>query len=330
MSRLRRLNSERGMTLPELIIATTLMLIVMTATLTTLDSGATNRRLNDDRNDAVEQARASIDTVVRQLRNLATPTTTAPDAIDRAFPLDFSFRTFDPNKRLVRYCLQTNSNGSLITDRAVALIQMLSNTVAAGSYDSCTTSATDTPGWTSRKVVAQDVINKRSAPTGGGTPSDVDLFAYNSSSSDLSMIKNVRINLVVDINAANKRPAPVRLASGAALRNQNQQPLATFTVQNVSPRKFKMNGSSSSDPENRNLIFSWYAGNGANFVPDDTGSDANVIGHGSVLDYTFPAGVGTSTYYIKLVVSDSNLTDTCPTSSGDKTNCTTAGPWDLS
>ena len=315
------------MTLPEMLVAMTLMLIVMSATLTTLDSGGANRRLNDDRNDAVEQARGSIDLVVRQLRNLASPTSLSPDAITNAQSTDFTFRTFDPNKRLVRYCLETDSNGNPITDRAVRLIQMLSTNDSPGDMLHCTLDDTTTPNWSSRKAVARDVVNRRSAPVGGGTANNVDVFAYNSSSADLSTVKNVRMNLLIDINAANKRPAQVTLASGAALRNQNQKPVATFTVQKISARRFKMNGSSSVDPENRNLIYTWYAGVGADFTPIDTGDTANVIGTGSVLDKTFDQSVGTpANYYIKLVVSDSNLTDTCPTSSADTTKCPTAGP----
>jgi type II secretory pathway pseudopilin PulG len=312
---LKRLNSERGMTLPELLVAMTLMIIVLTATLNTLDAGGANRRLNDDRNDAVEQARSSIDLVVRQLRNLATPTATTPSAIDRAQANDFSFRTFDPNKRLVRYCLETTGTtpGVPITSNATRLIQMLSVSNAPGSYDNCTLNTT---GWSSIKVVASRVVNIR-------TPNAVDLFAYDSSSTDFSTIKNVRINLLIDVNSAAKRPSQVRLASGADLRNQNQKPLATFSVTRLSPRHFLMNGTTSSDPEGRNLIFSWYADVGAGFVP----SAANAIGSGSVLDYTFLSGVGSpANYYVKLVVSDSNLTDTCPTSAGVTTNCSTAGP----
>jgi type II secretory pathway pseudopilin PulG len=315
-----RLRSESGMTLPELLVSMTLMIIVLTATLTTLDAGGSNRRLNDDRNDAVEHARSSLDKIVRQLRNLASPTTSAPNAIDRAQATDFSFRTFDPSKRLVRYCLETNNDGTPITNRAISVIQMLSTTDTPGSYAACSTTATLSPAWSSRTIIAQNVVNRRA-----GTPgNNADLFAYNSSSSDLSTIKNVRINLVIDINAESKRPAQVRLASGAALRNQNQVPVATFTVAKLGPRHFLMNGSNSSDPENRNLIFSWYADVGASFTPNDA---TNLIGNGSVLDYTFPAGVGTpANYYVKLVVSDSNLHDSCPTDAGDLTNCSTAGP----
>jgi prepilin-type N-terminal cleavage/methylation domain-containing protein len=319
-----RLRSERGMTLPEMLVAMVLMLVIMTATLTTLDSGNANRRLNDDRNDAVERARSSIDNAVRQLRNLASPTASAPSAIDRAQATDFSFRTFDPSKRLVRYCLETQQNGAPITNRPIRLIQMLSTSDLAGSYDTCIADGpNETTGWNARRVVAQDVVNRRSVVPTGGDANNVDLFAYNSSSTDLSMIKNVRINLLLDINAANKRPSQVRLASGAALRNQNQTPFATFTVTKLSSRRFRMNGSSSSDPENRNLIFSWYAGVGANFTPSST----NQIGTGSVLDKTFDVSVGSpANYFIKLVVSDSNLTDTCPTSTGSTASCPSAGP----
>ena len=311
----KRLATASGFTLIELLVSMTLMIIVLSATLTTLDSGGANRRLNDDRNDSVEQARSAIDLAVRQLRNLASPSSANPSAIDRAQDYDFTFRTFDPNKRLVRYCLETDGSGSsagTLLTTAARLIQMLSTTDAPGTYANCTLTTT---GWDIRRVVAQNVVNHR------GTDA-FPLFAYNGSPANTSTINNVRIDLYIDINAAGKSPTPIKLASGAALRNQNQAPSALFTATQQPPslRHFLLNATTSTDPENRNLTYAWHTGTSAGFTP----SSSNAIGSGPVLDYTFGAA---NTYYFKLVVSDSNLTDTCPTSAGVKTNCTTAGPW---
>jgi prepilin-type N-terminal cleavage/methylation domain-containing protein len=316
LSRLRR---EEGMSLPELLVAMVLMLVVMTATLNTLDAGGQNRRLNDDRNDAVERARSSMDNVVRQLRNLASPTPTAPSAIDRAQATDFAFRTFDPNKRLVRYCLETNNSGTIDTSTSTSLIQMLSTSdtlpLDGSAYAKCTL---NTNGWSKMTRVAEWVVNQRVST---GHPAE-GVFVYNGNPSNTATITNVRMNLQVDVNNATKRPEPVLLASGAALRNQNQRPVAMFTVTNPGPRRFIMNATSSSDPENHNLLYTWYLDRTATFTPSDT----NVIGNGPVFDYTVPTNTPpASDYYFKLVVSDSNLSDTCPTSAGDKTNCTTAG-----
>jgi prepilin-type N-terminal cleavage/methylation domain-containing protein len=312
---LNRLRSESGFTLPEMLVAMTLMLVVMGATLSSLDEGGANRRRNDDRNDAVEHARSSMDKVVRQLRNLASPSAATPSAIATAGATDFTFRTFDPNRRLVRYCLQTQTNGAAITTAATNLIQMLSTTDIPGVFTSCTLS---TSGWASRKVVATNVVNKRS-------PNTADVFAYNGDTTNTATITNVRMLLSIDVNSAAKRPAPITLASGAALRNQNQAPTATFTVQKQSARRFIMNATGSFDPENHNLIYKWYADVGASFTP----SADNFLAAGPVLDWTFPTGQPSgspSNFYIKLVVSDSNLTDTCPTNTGTTTNCSTAGP----
>jgi prepilin-type N-terminal cleavage/methylation domain-containing protein len=315
---LTRLKSQDGFTLPEMLVSMVLMLVIMGATLSTLDEGGTNRRLNDDRNDAVDQARTSIDTVVRQLRNLAAPSAATPDAITRAQATDFAFRTFDPNKRIVRYCLQTPTNSTTPVTTAANLYQMLSvnASVAASAFNDCNGS---TSGWSSRRIVATNVINRRS----GDTPRDI--FAYNGNVANTATITNVRMQLSIDVNAGTKRPAPITLASGAALRNQNQAPTALFTVAKQGPRRFIMNATGSFDPEGHNLIYRWYADVSATFTPSST----NFLAAGPVLDWTFPTGQpagSPSNFYIKLVVSDSNLTDTCPTSAGATTNCSTAGP----
>jgi prepilin-type N-terminal cleavage/methylation domain-containing protein len=310
MSAMSTLHDERGFSLPELLVAMTLMIVVLTATLTTLDSSHQNRSLLNSRTDAVETARSAIDTVVRQLRNLASPSAATPSAIDRALPTDFAFRTFDPTRKIVRYCVSDDT----VAARQNVVYQMVQDTLTTpGSYTTCRTSTT---GWSRITAVAANIVNERA-------PNSIDVFAYNGSPSTTSTITNVRVNLVVDVNASTKRPTQIRLASGAALRNQNQAPTARFSVTNPSPRRFQLNATTSSDPEDRTLIYTWYAAPTSTF----TVSASNQIGVGPVLDYTFPSTTASgSNYYFKLVVSDSNLSDMCPTSAGSTTNCATAGP----
>jgi prepilin-type N-terminal cleavage/methylation domain-containing protein len=307
-----RLRDERGLTLTEMLMSMTLMAIVLGATLTTLDSSGQTRTLNDQRNDAVERARTATDTIVRQLRNLASPTT-GQNAIDRAQDLDFAFRTSDPTKKLVRYCLSDSSSAPNVIYR---MIQSTTATVAASAYSSCRTT---TSGWTAITQVAGDVVNQRS-------PNNRPIFSYNGDTANTPTITNVRIQLVVDVNSFAARPTQTRLASGAALRNQNQAPTANFTYTHVpGSRRFVLNGTSSSDPEDRTLIYTWYAGQ----TPSFTGDAAHQIGVGAVLDYTFPtftADGSASNWYFRLRVSDSNLTDFCPTAAGTFTNCT-PGPF---
>ena len=317
---IERLRSESGFTLIELLLAMSLMLVVMGATLNTLDNGGRNQRVNADRNDAVEQARSSIDTIVRQLRNLASPSAATPNAIDRATATDFAFRTFDPNKRIVRYCLQTPvGSPTPVTGVATNLIQMLSNLSAAGSYADCNLQSTT--GWSSKKIVARNIVNQRVSTNAS------DIFSYNGSPiTNTSTVTNVRILLRVDINSQTKAPDEVRLASGAALRNQNQAPTAKFVVTTPTPgpgnRRFLLNAAGSFDPENHNLIFTWYLGHGTNYTLDSS----TFVGNGPTVDYTIPQNRGAGTdYYFTLVVSDSNLTDRCPSSTGTTTNCSTAG-----
>jgi type II secretory pathway pseudopilin PulG len=308
MSARTKLRSERGMSLPEMLVAMTLMIIVLTATLTTLDSSHQNRRLIDQRTDAVETARTAIDSAVRQLRNLASPSSAQPSAIDKAAATDFAFRTFDPTKKIVRYCLSDDPARQNILYQ---MVQSTTDTVIGGAYATCRTT---TPGWTRIATVASDIVNNRTAQ---------DVFAFNSDPSDTTKITNVRMNLIVDVNASTLKPAQIRLASGAALRNQNQAPTARFNVTSAGTRRYILNATNSSDPEDRTLIYTWYAARTATFTP----AGSNQIGVGPVLDYTFPATTPTATdYYFKLIISDSNLTDMCPTSGGATTHCLTAGP----
>lgn len=292
-----RLRAESGLTLVELLIAMTLMLVVMGATLTTFDNYGSNRKLQERQNDAVEQARATIDKIVKQGRNLASPTPVSPTAIDKAEATDFVFQTFEPNKLRLRYCLSDDPSVPNV------IYRMTQTALAAPNTVNCRTT---TPTWSKIVRVAENIVNQRPTPP-------VPIFTYNwtaaqATANQTQKIRNIGVQIYIDVTAADKRPEETYLASGAALRNQNEAPVARFSVQPAGPRRFILNATTSSDPEGRNLIYTWYTVSS----PGATPAPADKIGNGSLLDFTFPATTTAGTRYFKVDVFDSNLHDVCP------------------
>ena len=102
MSRSSR--DQRGFTLVEVLIAATIMLIVVGATMTLLNALADNGRLTEQHNDAQDRARVFTDRMARNLRNLASPSLfsenyyATPEAVDQAQPYDFVFRVVDEQR----------------------------------------------------------------------------------------------------------------------------------------------------------------------------------------------------------------------------------------
>ena len=85
------------------------MIIVLGATLTSIEGFWTTNKVNNDQNDAQDIARTAIDRLAQQLRNLALPTPTSPNSIDKASSYDLVFKTAEPSRRRVRYCLKTDA-----------------------------------------------------------------------------------------------------------------------------------------------------------------------------------------------------------------------------
>ena len=77
-----------------------------------------------DRSDNQDRTRQGIDRIVRELRNLASPTQEKPEAVDLAGAYDLVFQTIDalgPNSGLnaanvmrVRYCLSSATDNGLL------------------------------------------------------------------------------------------------------------------------------------------------------------------------------------------------------------------------
>ena len=279
--------SEAGFTLVELLIAMTIMLVILSATLTTLDGFSKRHRLEESRTDAQEGLRRGMDRLERQLRNLATP---APGvkSISRALGTDVIFQTADPLKRWARYCIDP-SDELLPSGRASLWYQVsagVSNTPPAA------TSCPQTTGWSSTESVGEAVVNARDG-LGPSRP----LFTYNwpaaaeaADPPDTSAITRIRTELWVDTNPGAK-PAEQRLTSGVFLRNQNRAPVPGFTWSANSPGAI-LNASTTTDHEGRRLEYHWYYGASPG-VPGGCkpGAEppASYLGSGIVLPARFPA-----------------------------------------
>jgi prepilin-type N-terminal cleavage/methylation domain-containing protein len=296
---------ERGFTLPELLIAMAVMVIILLATLTVFDGTQRNQSRNSAQNDAVERSRVTIDQVARQLRNLANPTS-AGTTIQTALPYDTIFQTSDPSKTWVRYCLSTTGSGAGTTGT-------LYNAITAGSLSASEQGACPGTGWpTTPKIVATNVMNKYAG-------ADRPLFSYSCATplaptqacpvGDNSKITFVGLDFYVDIDPT-RAPAERRVSSGVYLRNQNEPPTASAAaVYSAATNTIVLNASASDDPEGRTLHYYWWRGPGTigtaqtdPCLPSVTGS-AKYIGEGVTFTYRV-AATDPNPVPITLVVKD--------------------------
>jgi type II secretory pathway pseudopilin PulG len=296
-----RLPEERGFTLIELLLAATLMIIVLGATLTSIEGFWKTNKVNNEQNDAQDIARTAIDRLAQQLRNLALPTPTSPNSIDKASSYDLVFKTAEPSRRRVRYCLKTDAPQS----PGSGLLYMQTQAGAAGTADPPVPPTGVCPaltGWAKTTVVADHVVNKVN-----GKDRPVFYFNAPTSPADLPKITLLRSDLFVDVDP-NRRPLESRISTGVFLRNQNQVPTAFFSVASggTGTQRFLLNGSGSTDPEGRMLRYSWFSG----ASPDLTDTSCSLtdafgcIGRGVTLDYTFPASAGNGIQTFTLLVKD--------------------------
>ncbi len=293
---MRRLRDQRGFTAAEVLIVSSLFLVVLTAT---LESTSVFNRLNyqnQRNNDQVDRARRGVDRTVRQLRNLARRID-AP-VISRAAANDFIFQTSDPERTWVRYCLQTRTDGRV----------WLWGLSTPGTVSTTMSGPCPGSGWAGSAVVAKNVTNYAS---GRSFP----LFSYScvkgapagcpATPADFGRIRSVTMDLLIDDNLR-VNPPETRVSSAVFLRNQNDPPTATFTSRPTGNRSVILNGSASIDPEGRNLRFMWFKAPAPSFTCDQAPLASLVLWTGVTLSYVFPSSDGPSGSQVgmELVVCD--------------------------
>jgi len=280
------LRGDRGeITLPGLLMASVLSLIVLTAVLDTFAGAQTQSTELTARNGNQQTVRAASDQIATSLRNLASPTPDQPQAIDVAGPFDLVFQNVDPagpnagqnvtNVRRERLCLTTGG---------VLYGQQQTWTTAAIPAPPSTTACPGT-GWGTTTVLAEHLTNRvGSAPR--------PLFTFDSAT--LTDIAAVHLDMYVDEDL-NRAPGEVRLATGVFLRNQNRRPTASFTAATTA-QGIVLNASTSQDPEGQPMTYTWR--DGSTIV--DTGITTTYAvtpgtSHAISLQVQDPAGlVGTS------------------------------------
>jgi prepilin-type N-terminal cleavage/methylation domain-containing protein len=285
-----RLQSEDGFTLIELLLVSVMMLVVLGATLTTLNQFQRNVKTNEMQNESQEQARRAMDLMARDLRNLASPTPDEPEAVEKHELDDVIFQSEGKDKPLdslnaqnttrVRYCLDSAED--------VLYRQIQTWKTAAAPEAPVASECGDRAAWTKTMPVAQYVVND-------GRP----VFSYNSA--EPTEITEVSSLLFVDANPG-IRPKEVSLQSTVYLRNQNRAPMAAFSwaatesagdIDNIF-----LNASASTDPEERPMTYHWY--DASLPLPEEN----QKVGEGIVFTYPPPAAGPRDMY---LIVKDAAL-----------------------
>lgn len=248
---MRRLRAEDGFTLVELLLATVLMLIVLGATLTTLDEFSRSTRTTEDQNDAQQQARQAMTQLSRELRNHAVANTAAPEGIALAAPYDLIFETVgasrpagsanSANVQRIRYCLDS------IDGKGARLWAQTQTWTTASAPAVPAAIGCPSVLWGGSRLVAQHVVNR----VGGA---ERPVFTYDSTVP--AEVRRVAISLYVDTTIG-RDPKETRLESGIFLRNANHAPVAAFTAVATGSGVVVLDGTRSTDRENERLLYAW-------------------------------------------------------------------------
>jgi type II secretory pathway pseudopilin PulG len=246
-----RLRGEAGFTLMELLLATTLMLIVLGATLTTLDEFSRSTRTTEDQNDAQQQARQAMTQLARELRNHAVANTAAPEGIALATPHDLIFETVGAsrpagsantaNVQRIRYCLDS------LDGKGSRLWVQTQSWTTAGAPPVPTAIGCPSVLWGGARLVAQHVVNRVG-------PVDRPVFTYDSTVP--AEVRRVAISLYVDTTLG-RDPKETRLQSGIFLRNANHAPVAAFSADVTGSGVVVLDATRATDRENERLLYAW-------------------------------------------------------------------------
>ena len=288
--RLRSGRGQAGLTLIEMLIAASLMVVLILGIFGTFDGFSSVQTRVVKQNEAEAAVRSGINQIVRVLRNIAGQGTN-PQLVERAGGNDLIFQSIDPigpnaglnpaNVRRLRFCLNTSNPAS------ATLWMGIQTWTTASPPAMPTTTACPGTGWPTTTVLAGNITNMRD---GLSRP----LFTYDTAT--LSAITRIGVLVWVDPTPGTG-PSERSLTSGVYLRNQNRAPSASFTATAIANHHVILNGSASSDPDGQYLAYDWYA-------------DGAFVGRGTVLDYAASAAGDVS---FTLTVTDTGgLTASAP------------------
>jgi prepilin-type N-terminal cleavage/methylation domain-containing protein len=271
---MKQIRGQEGFTLVELLVGMALSLVVLIATLNILDSYMHQSTINTQNNDAQNRARLAVDSVVWQLRNIASPIS-QPKLLERATPYDIVFQTIGQQlggaagnvsgDERVRYCVPTDTAAGSATSE-VLIRETQTWTTATAPASPWTSDPTVTipcpdspmPNGVSSFRLVNSLTNRYQGRT------DRPAFYYNNgaldndsvAASDLPQVTSVQVDLFVN-------PTPTQssreseLRSAAFLRNQTHSPVAWFTPTDQGGGSVLLNGGTSYSPDGYDLSYSW-------------------------------------------------------------------------
>lgn len=253
-----RLRGQSGHTLTELLVASTMMIVVVGGALLALDTFHFTTSENQDLNEAQDEVRVATDRLARDLRNLATATPGQEDVIERRGPADLIFATVapgrptgslnTPNYSWVRYCLNDERPGLLLRQWRAPWTTAAPTTPPANT--TCGEAA-DRAAWGNTEVLASNVSNMRA----NGTFRAALFYGPPGSTS----VSSIRTRLFVDEDLG-RAPGETRMQTAVLLRNRNRPPVASLSPSTVSAATsdtVTLNASTSSDPEGGRLSYQW-------------------------------------------------------------------------
>jgi prepilin-type N-terminal cleavage/methylation domain-containing protein len=271
--RATRHRRQDGFTMVEVLIVSSLFLVILTATLMSFTTFERTTRGSERTAEQVEVAREELDRIARQMRNLARRIDVP--VITRATGDDVIFQTSVPSRVWVRYCLETSGDRSRLW-KIETNQPSPSPAMSGGAGAACPGPAAAGTGGITRMTIAAPYVRNATA-----SPPE-PIFRYTCSNAppscprpgqlneDSTRLKSIGMSLLVDVDQQRKPPA-TRVSSGVFLRNQNEPPTADFVSTSLGNRRVLLNGSSSQDPEGRTLQYFFYKGTSS------TGSDVPVF-----------------------------------------------------
>jgi hypothetical protein len=275
MTALRRLLADQsGYNLVELLVAMTLMIVVLGATLLVFNNYENVNRQVNVRNDSQDRLRTALDRLAHDLRNVAGANA-SQTSLDKASAYDLMFLSVDPsgpnsgqnaaNIRRVRYCLD---NGNPANEVLWMQVQTWTTqqVPTAPSTTSCPSSDSAWTGGPTR--YADQITNENNGQNRPG-------FSFNSASPNTDTL--VHADFFVNTNPSSGPPTETHLSTGVFLRNQGLPPTASFTATTGPNYTVTLNGSISSSPQGAPLTYVWYDG-------------ATKIGNGITMTYQGSAG----------------------------------------